>query len=252
MDAALKAKKTVTLLLPTLNEIDGFKAIFPSIDQTLFDDILVVDGGSTDGTVEYAIQNNIRIFTQLRKGLAAGVMDAVSIIHTDCVIEFSLDANCMIDQLPEIVRKLREGYDLVVVSRYLPPAKSYDDNVITAFGNWMFTKMIRGLGKAKITDSLTIYRGFDKKITRFPEFEPLLDGPVFEPLISAVATSRSLNIIEIPGDEPKRIGGVSKMSISYNGWCILKMIFRMYVITYLKKQKTTHQELSIETKTESR
>ena len=37
-------KKTITLLLPTLNEVVGFKAIFPKIDTNLFDKILVIDG----------------------------------------------------------------------------------------------------------------------------------------------------------------------------------------------------------------
>ncbi len=228
-------RKTVTLLLPTLNEIDGFKKIFPIIDRTLFDDILVVDGGSTDGTIEYAIENNIRIMSQLRKGLGAAVMDAIDIITTDCVIEFSLDGNCLIEQLPDLVKNLRQGYDLVVVSRYLPPAKSYDDNIVTAFGNFMFTKMIRYLGSNPITDSLTIYRGFDVKITRFPEFKATLYGPVFEPLVSAVAAVRRLSVMEIPGDEPKRIGGKSKMSIHYNGWCILIMIAKMYYFKWFGK-----------------
>lgn len=221
--------KTVTLLLPTMNEIDGFKAIFPKIDRSLFDDILVVDGGSTDGTVEYAIENNIRIMSQLRKGLGPAVIDSISTLKTDCVIEFSLDGNCMVEQLPDLVKNLKEGYDLVVVSRYLPPAKSYDDNIVTAFGNFMFTRMIRWLGKFPITDSLTIYRGFDIKITKYPEFVKLLYGPVFEPLVSAVANARNLKMLEIPGDEPKRIGGRSKMSVFYNGSCILKMILSMYI-----------------------
>lgn len=223
---------TVTLLLPTLNEIDGFRAIFPTIDRTLFDDILVVDGGSTDGTVEYALSQGLRIMTQLRKGLGFGVMDAVATLETDCVIEFSMDGNCMIEQLPELVAKLREGYEMVGISRYLPPAKSYDDNTVTAFGNWMFSKMIRFLGPFPITDALNMYRGFHKKIVQFPEFEAFLQGPVFEPLIAAVANARRVRIMEIPGDEPARIGGASKMRVFYNGSCILKMIARMYLFKW--------------------
>jgi len=226
--------KTITLLLPTYNEIDGFKAIFPQIDRDLFDDILVVDGGSTDGTVEYALEHGLRVMTQLRKGLGPAVQDAVATIETDCVIEFSLDGNCMIEQLPELVQRLREGYDLVVVSRYKPPAKSYDDNSITALGNWMFTKMIRYLGKFPLTDSLTIYRGFDLKVVRFPEFDEFLYGPVYEPLVSAVANYRNVRIYEIPGDEPARIGGESKMSVLYNGSCISWMIVRMYILKLFK------------------
>ena len=60
-------------------------------------------------------------------------MEAISIIETDCVIEFSLDGNCLVEQLPMIVENLHRGDDLVVVSRYLPPAVSYDDTFVTAF-----------------------------------------------------------------------------------------------------------------------
>lgn len=239
--------RTITLLLPTLNEIDGFKQIFPKIDRNLFDDILVVDGGSTDGTVEYAIENNVRIMSQLRKGLGSAVIDAVSIINTDCVIEFSLDGNCMVEQLTDIVAKLREGYDLVIVSRYKPPAKSYDDNYFTAFGNFIFTRMIRWLGKFPITDALTMYRGYDRRIIYYPEFAKTNNGPVFEPLVTAVATVRNLSIWEIPGDEPKRIGGVSKITHSkvasiYNGSYILLMIIRMYLFKYIKKLEPINSE----------
>ena len=227
-------KKTITLLLPTYNEIDGFKAIFPKIDRTLFDDILVVDAGSTDGTVEYAISQGLRVMTQIRKGLGPGVIDAIYTLKTDAVIEFSLDGNSLVEPLDELVRKMKEGYELVVISRYLPPAKSEDDNIITAFGNFMFTKMISGLGPFPITDSLVMFRGFDISLIKYPEFEKILYGPIFEPLTSAVANYRKLKIFEIPGDEPPRIGGKSKMSIIYNGSCILLMVVRMYILKVFK------------------
>lgn len=222
----------ITLLLPTLNEIDGFRAIFPHIDKSLFDEIMVLDGGSTDGTVELALQQEVTVVTQLRKGLGPGVFDACYTMASDCVIEFSLDGNCLPEHLPELVRKLREGYDVVIVSRYLPPAKSADDTWVTKFGNWMFSVMIRFLGRYPVTDSLGMYRGFRTSMVRMPEFEKLLYGPVFEPLTSAFANLKGMKIAEIPGDEPARIGGASKMSIWYNGSCILWMIIRCYLIKF--------------------
>ena len=229
-------KKTVTLLLPTLNEVIGFESIFPKIDRSLFDEILVIDGGSTDGTLEYAKSQNLKVVIQKEKGLGPAVMEAMQIIKTDCVIEFSLDGNCLVDQLEELVNSLRSGYDLVVVSRYLPPAVSYDDTFTTAFGNKMFTFLIGLLGNHNPTDTLTIYRGFDTKIAKYPEFKKFLYGPVFEPLISAVAINRNLTIKEIPGDEPARIGGKSKMSVIYNGLCISLCILRMYIFKIFSKK----------------
>jgi len=220
---------SITLLIPTYNEVEGLKHTLPRIDKSLFDDILVIDGGSKDGTVEYVISQNLRIATQLRKGLAAAVIDSISIIKSDYVIEFSPDNNCIPEQLVDLVAKIREGYDIIVVSRYLYPAKSEDDSLISAFGNWMFTKAIKFLGKFPITDSLNIYRGFKCEIIKRYDFEKYLIGPVFEPLVSAIGNLYNLKYYEIPGNEPKRIGGKSKRSVIYNGSCILLMIIRMYV-----------------------
>src|SRR6185295_9984374 len=128
-------------LLPTLNELEGLKAAVPFIDRSLVDEIVVIDGGSRDGSVEYAMEAGLTVVTQLRRGLHFAIYDVARALTTDCVIEFSPDGNCKVEQLPEIVAKLHEGYDQVVVSRYLEHAISEDDHVVSAFGNWMFTRL---------------------------------------------------------------------------------------------------------------
>jgi glycosyltransferase involved in cell wall biosynthesis len=212
-----------------LNEIDGLRIALPQIDRSLFDEILMVDGGSTDGSVEYAQSQGVPVVRQKRPGLAWAVYDAVCDLQTDYVVEFSPDGNCPVQLLPELIKEIHEGHDLVVVSRYLPPARSADDNLITAFGNGMFTFMIGLLGRFPITDSLTIYRGFRCSIISSPDFQRYLRGPVFEPLVSAFSTLHGLRICELPGDEPARIGGASKMRPLYNGGCILLMVIRLYL-----------------------
>jgi len=61
-DATLIEGKTmkVTLLIPTLNEIGGMKAIMPLIKQEWYDQLLIVDGNSTDGTIEYCRNRAMR------------------------------------------------------------------------------------------------------------------------------------------------------------------------------------------------
>jgi glycosyltransferase involved in cell wall biosynthesis len=226
-------RATIALLLPTLNELEGLKAVLPTIDRSLVDDIVVIDGGSRDGTVEFALDAGLTVVSQLRPGLHFAVLDIARALPHDFIIEFSPDGNCKSDQLPELLGKLHEGYDHVVVSRYLAQAVSEDDHAITAFGNWMFSRLMRPLAKFPVTDALNIYRGYRRDILLDADLEFYLKGPVLEPLITGICALRGLRAGEIPGDEPVRIGGVSKRSIIYNGSLVLWMIVRLYFRKFL-------------------
>ena len=224
-----REKVTITLLIPTLNEIEGLRLVVPQIDRALFDDILILDGGSTDGSVEYAVSQGLRVERQRRPGLGPGVFDAILDMKTTHVIEFSPDGNSLAERLPDLVAKLHEGYDLVIVSRYLPPARSDDDTVLTRIGNALFSRLFRLLGDFPMTDVLVMYRGFRCDIVRSPDFERYLLGPVLEPLVTGICAVDGMPMAEIPGVEPKRVGGDSKNFIPYNGSCILLMFVRLFL-----------------------
>ena len=55
---------SIVLFVFTLNEIDGFKKIMPHVKREWVDDIIVVDGGSTDGTIEEAERQSFKIPTE--------------------------------------------------------------------------------------------------------------------------------------------------------------------------------------------
>lgn len=193
----------------------------------------MIDGGSTDGSIEYAYAQGLTVISQLRPGLHFAVYDIIRVLDSDYVVEFSPDGNCKPELLPALVEFLRRGNDLVVASRYLGGAKSYDDHFVSAFGNWMFTRIMRPLSQYEITDSLNIYRGFRRNIVFDQDFERYLTGPVLEPLVTGLCAIRNLKIAEISGDEPKRIGGATKRSVIYNGSCVLLLVIRLYLQKFL-------------------
>ncbi|HVA15189.1 MAG TPA: glycosyltransferase family 2 protein [Stellaceae bacterium] len=233
MDRSERRHQSVALLLPTLNELHGLQATVPFIDRALVDEIIVIDGGSRDGTVEYAMEMGLTVVSQIRRGLHFAIYDIARAVNYDYLIEFSPDGNCKTEDLPELVAKLREGYDMVVVSRYLAHAVSEDDHVISAIGNWIFSRLMRPLARFPVTDALNIYRGYNRKIILDPDFGFYLKGPVLEPLVTGMCAVRGLRAAEIPGDEPKRIGGETKRLILYNGSMVLLMIVRLYVRKFL-------------------
>ena len=68
------------------------------------------------------------------------------------------------EKIEEVTYKINEGWDFVKVSRYYGIAKSYDDNLITGFGNKLFNFLIKIFYGFKTSDALGIYYGVNKKL----------------------------------------------------------------------------------------
>ncbi len=207
----------------TLNEIDGMKVIMPQIQREWVDQILVVDGGSTDGTVEWARENGYDVYVQQKKGFRHAYVEALPMIRGDVVITFSPDGNSIPSLIPELNAKIKEGFDMVIASRYLGSAKSADDDIVTGFGNWLFTKTVNILHGGKYTDVMVIFRAYRKQIIfdlelhtddAYVTAEKWFSTKIsWEPLLSVRSAKRKLNVTEIPADEPPRIGGERKLQI---------------------------------------
>jgi glycosyltransferase involved in cell wall biosynthesis len=213
----------VTLLALTLNEIEGVRAILPRIPRELFEQILILDGGSTDGTVEWAREQGFTVLQQREKGIRFAYLEALPHITGDVIVSLSPDGNCDPAVLPRLVAKMREGYDLVIGSRYSGGMKSEDDDLVTGFGNWLFTRTVNLLYRARYSDVMVIYRAFTRSLIyelgldrdhsyTLPE---KLFGTVisWEPLMSVRAAKYGKRIGEVPAGEPPRIGGERKLQI---------------------------------------
>jgi len=228
-------RQSVTLLIPTLNEIDGMREIMPRIDPAWIDQILILDGGSTDGTIEYARERGYQVHVQREPGIRFGYREVLPLIQGDVILTFSPDGNSIPEVIPTLVEKMNEGYDMTIASRYLAGAKSHDDSLLTGFGNWLFNRLINSFYGASYTDCMVIYRAWRKAL--FTELDLDKDeshsmekwfGTIIsiEPLLSIRAAKCKLKIAEIPADEPPRIGGVAKLQAFRWGGSYLCQVIR--------------------------
>ena len=216
-----------TLLALSFNEIEGIKIILPKISRDIIDEILIVDGGSTDGTIEWARDNGYKVLVQKKPGLGSAYIEGLAEATGELIITFSPDGNSLPEVLPDLKKKIEEGYDVVTVSRYLDSAKSFDDDLITAFGNWLFTKSFNILFQQNVTDYLVMYRAFKASI--IDQLNVKHESISWQSQLMCKAAKAGLKISEIPGDEPPRIGGERKMNPIRNGIAELKMLINEFI-----------------------
>lgn len=214
---------SVTIVALTLNEVDGVKAILPAIDKSWYQQLIVADGGSNDGTIEWCREQGYEVVVQSRPGIRYAYFEILDRIRGDIVLTISPDGNCAVEFIPAILEKINEGYDLVIGSRYLGNAKSEDDDLVTGFGNWLFTRTVNLLHGGRFTDVMVIYRAFRRSIIqdldlekeetyRLPErlFHTVIS---WEPIMSVRAAKARLRIAEVAVGEPPRIHGERKLQV---------------------------------------
>jgi glycosyltransferase involved in cell wall biosynthesis len=221
--------------MPVLNEIVGLQAILPRIRPEWCEQILVVDGGSRDGSLEYAQKYGCDTYLQRRPGIRFAYIEAWPLIRGDIVITFSPDGNCPPEAIPLLTAAMHAGHDMVIASRYLGGLRSEDDDVVTRFGNWMFTTLINVLHGGHYSDAMGIFRAYRSDLfTRLAldaedgyAPEKLLATRVgIEPLLSIRCAKKRLRVSEIGVPEPARIGGDRKLQVVRWGGAYLLQVFR--------------------------
>ena len=199
----------VALLVLTLNEIDGIKKIMPKIDKKLADEIVIVDGGSTDGTVDEAKKMGFKVIPQKIQGHAGAIIAGVEATNSDTIVIFGPDGNHYPEEIPQLIEKINEGYDQVVISRFGKGSVNLDATIIENFGNRMFAFLTNVFFGGHFTDSLNESRAITRQAFIDLKFDA--HGMNSTEQMSIRGIKKRQKIVEIVGNEGKRLGGKKKM-----------------------------------------
>ncbi len=198
-----------TIFVLTLDEIDGVSAIMPKVKKEWADQIVLVDGGSTDGTIEKAKELGFDVIHQKNKGEGNACRVGTDATESDFVMFFSPDGNDVPTDIPKLIQKTKEGFDVVHISRFGKESISEDANWLERFGNNMFTFLVNSFFGGTYTDALNGFRIIKRKL--WDELKTDAQFLNIEQQTCIRLAKRKIPIYEIEGMEPKRIGGERKM-----------------------------------------
>jgi len=219
----------ISLIIPTRNEQGCIGATLKEVPRDVVDEIVIVDGHSTDKTAEEAkaeLRSSDKFVLQKGKGYGGAFLEAFDIVTGDVIIMMDADGSHNPAEIPAIVEKVRRGYEYVMASRYMTGGHSEDDTIIRWFGNRMFTWLTNVIHGTNVTDSLYLFTA----ITRDGLKKLNLKSSGFEFCTEIVVKAHraGLKFAEVPAFERARTAGKTKVNAFWHGLKILRMILRRY------------------------
>ena len=218
----------ISLCLIVWNEFQGCLLDIPQLPLNDFFEVFAIDGGSTDGTVEYLKQAGIPVYPQKKKGLNAAYIQANETAQGDAIISFFPKGTITISALKIIKDYLFKGYDLVIASRQIKGSCNEEDSHIikprkwSVFGLGLMVSLIWRREGRLIRDVLHGVKGWKKDA--FQRMNILDHGLSIDLEMVVRSYKLKLNRIEIPINECARQYGETRFKYWNTGMLLLNYL----------------------------
>jgi glycosyltransferase involved in cell wall biosynthesis len=213
----------VSVVIPTLNEAANLPHVFERLPHGLHE-VLIVDGASTDGTVEVArrLRPDVRIIVEPRKGKGRALATGFDAVTGEIVVMIDADGSTDAAEIPRFVSALLNGADFVKGSRFAQGGGSSDITAARRVGNRALNALVNSLYRTSYTDLCYGYNAFWARCLPYMRVD--CDGFEVETLINVRVAKAGLVIHEVPSFERDRLYGDSNLSAVRDGLRVLRTI----------------------------
>lgn len=221
--ARTSALGRISIVLPARNEAESLDQLLPRLRQALsMTEILVVDDGSTDDTPGVCARHGVRsVRHPYPIGNGGAIKSGARAAHGDILVFMDADSQHDPADIPRLVARLGDGFDMVVGAR----TSGSQANIGRSVSNWLYNKLASWMTGKVIPDLTSGFRA--ARAERFREFLHMLPNGFSYPTTITMAFFRAgYTVAYEPIVASKRVGR-SHIRPVRDGVRFLLIIFRV-------------------------
>src|SRR6185369_8838253 len=233
-------RPSVSVVVPSLNEERNLEHVFSRLPQV--DQVVLVDGGSVDRTVERAreLMPDIDVVHQTRTGKGNALVCGFAACTSDIIVMIDADGSTDPAEIPRFVAALTDGADFAKGSRFAPGGDSEDITRIRRIGNDGLNFVVNRLFGTAYSDLCYGYNAFWRWVVPYLDLPDMHapamtngamrwgDGFEIETLINVRVAALELKVAEVASVEAARLHGVSNLNAIRDGRRVLRTIMQEY------------------------
>lgn len=218
-----RSSPLVTVVIPTLNEARNLPYVLPLLPDDLHQ-VIIVDGHSTDGTPEVAVElrPDVQLVEQTGSGKGDALRAAFEAATGEIIVMLDADGSTDPREIPRFVSALRNGADFVKGSRFAQGGNSSDITPFRRVGNRALNALVNVLYGTSYTDLCYGFNAFWSRCLPYIRLD--CTGFEVETLINVRIAKAGLVVHEVPSNEGPRLHGQSNLRTVSDGLRVLRTL----------------------------